>query len=146
VLDSGRPGAQARPALGPRLRRLARHLPTGSPQSALSLTSCNPDQKLQGPIDGLGIRESRRDIRGQADGCFMGGKGGEGTGEGEQPELRSFSRELRMRFGPMLSMTPRRKRCVLPGVAGHVARGAQCARGRNGAAGGPPDCGVRIAD
>ena len=54
----------------------------------------------------------------------------------EQPELRSFSRELRVRFGPILSMMPRRKRCVLPGVACHITRGAQCGTGQNGAAGG----------
>ena len=57
-------------------------------------------------------------------------------GEKGQPELRSVSRELRIRFGPMLSMMPRRKRCVLPGVACHLTRGAQCGRGRNGAGGG----------
>jgi hypothetical protein len=65
---------------------------------------------------------------------LVGGKAEKG--EKGQPELHRFSRELRMRFGPMLSMTPRRKRSVLPGVACHVTRGAQCATGRNGAAGG----------
>ena len=43
-------------------------------------------------------------------------------GERGQPELRSFSRELRIRIGPMPSMMPRRNRCVLPGVACHITQ------------------------